>query len=89
MSLYKKRTLKNAFSNSQFNYCPLIWMCRSRKNKNKINRLRERCLRIIFNDKRSSFNAFLEKDGSPSIHERNIKILATEMFSVSINLAPP
>ena len=46
-------------------------------------------LRIIYNDKRSSFNVFLEKDGSVSIHERNIKILATEMFKVSKNLALP
>ena len=45
-------------------------------------------LRIIYNDKRSSFNALLEKDGAVSIHERNIKILATEMFKVSKNLAP-
>ena len=30
MSLSKKRTLMNAFFNSQFNYCPLIWMCHSR-----------------------------------------------------------
>ena len=86
MSLSKKRTLMNAFFNSQFNYCPLIWMCHSRENNNKINGLHERCLRIIYNDKRSSFN---EKDGSVSIHERNIKILATEMFKVSKNLAPP
>ena len=70
-------------------YCPLIWMCHSRENNNKINRLHERCLRIIYNDKRSPFNALLEKDGSFSIHERNIKILATEMFKVSKNLAPP
>ena len=63
MSLSKKRTLMNAFFNSQFNYCPLIWMCHSRENNNKINRLHERCLRIIYNDKRSSFNALLEKDG--------------------------
>ena len=89
MSLSKKRSLMNAFFNSQFNYCPLIWMCHSRENNNKINRLHERCLRIIHNDKRSSFNANLEKDGSVSIHERNIKILATEMFKVSKNLAPP
>ena len=27
MSLSKKRTLMNAFFNSQFNYCLLIWMC--------------------------------------------------------------
>ena len=54
-----------------------------------MNRLHERCFRIIHNDKRSSLNALLEKDGSVSIHERNIKILATEMFKVSKNLAPP
>ena len=60
-----------------------------RENNNKINRLHERCLRIIYNDKRSSSNALLEKGGSVSIHERNIKILATEMFKVSTNLVPP
>ena len=49
-----KRTLMNAFFNSQFNYCPLILISHSRENNNKINRLHERCLRIIYNDKRSS-----------------------------------
>ena len=89
MSLSKKHTLMNAFFNPQSNYCPLIWMCHSRENNNKVNRLHERCLRIIYNDKRSSFNVHLEKDGSVSIHERNIKILTIEMFKVSKNLAPP
>ena len=89
MSLSKKRTLMNAFFNLQFNYCPLIWMCHSRENNNKINGLHERCLRIVYNDKRSSFNALLEKDGSVLIQERNIKILATEIFKVSKNLASP
>ena len=42
MSLSKKRTLMNAFFNSQFNYCPLIWMCHSRENNNKINSLHKR-----------------------------------------------
>ena len=44
---------------------------------------------ITSNDKRSSFNAILNKDGSVSIHERNIKILGTKMSKVSKNLAPP
>ena len=87
MSLSKKRTLMNAFFNSQFNYCPLIWMCHSRENNNKINGLHERCLRIICNDKRSLKH--FQRKMAVSIHERNIKILATEMFKVSKNLAPP
>ena len=79
MNLSTKRTLMNGFFNSQLNYCPLIWMCHSRENNNKINRFHERCLRIICNEKRSPFNALLEKDDSVLIHERNIKSLATEM----------
>ena len=37
MNLLKKRILMNAFFNSQFNYCPLIWMCHSRTNNSKYN----------------------------------------------------
>ena len=62
----KKRILMNAFFTSQFSYCPLVWMCHSSTNNNKINRLYERSLRIVYNDKQSSFNELLEKDGSVS-----------------------
>ena len=50
MGIAMKRILANAFFTSQFSYCPLVWMCRSRTNNNKINRLRERCLRIVYHD---------------------------------------
>ena len=60
-------------------------MCHSRTNNRKINRLHERCLRIIYNDKQSSFIKLLEKDNSVSIHQRNLQILAIEMFKVSKN----
>ena len=40
----KKRLLVNAFFSSQFNYCPLIWICHNRMLNNRINRLHERCL---------------------------------------------
>ena len=55
----------------------------------KINRLHERCLHIICNDKQSSFKMLLEKDSSVSIHDRNIQWLATEMYKVSKGLSPP
>ena len=45
----------NAFFKSQFNYCPLIWMCHNCNNNNKINRRHEKCLKTICNDKQSSF----------------------------------
>ena len=79
----------NSFFKTQFNYCPLIWVFHSRENNRKINRLHERCLRTIYNDKQSSFNELLEKDGSVSIHERNLHVLATEMYKISNGLSTP
>ena len=62
-------------------------MSHSRTNR-KINRLNERCLRIIHNDKQSSFIKLLEKHNFLSIHQRNLQILAIEMFKVSNGLSP-
>ena len=70
MNLSKRRLLMNSFFKTQFYSCPLIWMCHSRENHRKIKRLHERCLTTIYNDKQSSFNELLEKDGFVSIHKR-------------------
>ena len=75
----------NAFFNSNFSYCPLIWMCYSRTNNREINRFHERCLHIIYNDKQSPSSELLEKDGSVSIHIRKIQSL----FRISRNISPP
>ena len=88
MNITKRRSLLNTFFMSQFNYCPLTWMCHSRAKNNKINRLHERCLRIIYEDKASTFEQLLEKDSSVSIHTRNLRFLAVEMFKVVKGLAP-
>ena len=73
MSIEKRKVVINAFFISQFSYCPLVWMCHSRTNNSIINMLHERCLRIIYNDKQSSFTELLNKDSSVSIHTKNIQ----------------
>ena len=88
VGIRKRRNLMNAFFKSQFNYCPLIWMCCNRSLNNKIDRLHERSLRIVYSDKTSDFSELLEKDGSVSIHYQNIRQLAIEMFKVSKGLCP-
>ena len=82
MDISRRKILMNAFFKSQFNYCPLIWMCYNRSLNHKINRLHERCLRIIYSDKKSSFDELLDKDESVSIHHQNIQKLGIEMFKV-------
>ena len=89
MVLKKRKLIRNTFFTSQFSCCPLIWMCHSRANNRKISMLHERCLRIIYNDKQSSFTELLNKDSSVSIHIRNIQRLAIEMFKFYNGLSPP
>ena len=88
MDFNKKRTLFNAFFESQFSYCPLTWMLHTRELNNKINRLQEKCLRIIFNDYCSSFQELLEKNKTDCIHHRNLKSLCIEIYKVKNNLSP-
>ena len=75
MNITKRRTLLNTLFISQFNYFPVIWMCHSRAKNNKINRLHETCLRIIYKDKVSTSEQLLENDSSGSAHTRNLVFL--------------
>ena len=88
ISLEKKKLFMNFFFNAQFDYCPLIWILHSRGNNSKIKHLHERCLRLIYNDKKSSYEELLIKDGTISIHHRKIQTLATEMFKVKNEIFP-
>ena len=77
----KRKLLINAFFKAQFSDCPFLWVCHSRLMNNKINRLHNRCLRIIYDNKTSSFTDLLAKDGSVTINTRNIhKNMSTELM---------
>ena len=69
-----------SFIDSQFGYCPLIWMLHSRGLNNKIKRIHERALKITYNDKSSSYSELLSKDRSVTIHHRNIRDLTIEIY---------
>ena len=88
LSPNKKRTLFKMLVTSQFNYCPLISMCQSRTLSNRINNIHLRALRIVYQDKQSSFEELLQKDNSVSVHMKNLQYLATEIFKVKNSLSP-
>ena len=83
MSFRQRRIIMKSFINSQFGYCPLVWMFHSRKLNNRINNIHERALRIVFNDYSSTFQELLIKDNSVTIHIRNIQVLAIELYKVA------
>jgi hypothetical protein len=89
LSFQKRHILLKTFIESQFSYCPLVWMfCSSTMNK-KINRIHERALRVVYRDYTSSFDDLLCKDKCLTFHQRNIHQVAIEMFKVKQGISPP
>ena len=88
MSLEKRKLLITSFFDSQFEYCPLSWMFHSRTLNNRINDLHYRALRIIYKENSLTFKELLEKDGSVTIHHRNIQQVGIEMYKIKNTLSP-
>ena len=60
----------------------------NRTGNNKINKINERCLRLTYNNKKSSFKNLLDKDKSVSIHHKNLRSLGIEMCNVHRGISP-
>ena len=77
-----------SFVHSQFSHCPLVWMFCSRKLNDRINSVHKRALRIVYLDYCSTFAELLERDKSVTIHQRNLQLLAVEMFKIVKKIGP-
>ena len=88
MDQNKLGSLMSAFIDSQFQYCPLIWMFRSRQLNKKINKIQEKALRITYNDTESSFSDLLQKECAVTVHTKNVQILMIEMYKIRNDLNP-
>ena len=84
----KLRIIMKTFIQSQFNYCPLVWMFHNRNLNHKINTLHERALRIVYKNDKLTFQELLEKDDPVTIHQKILQKLATEMFRIKNKLSP-
>ena len=89
MNFSQKKIIMNSFISSQFGYCPLVWMFHSRGLNNRMNRIHERSLRMVYQDYKSSLEDLLEKDESFTVHERNIQTLCLELYKVAWGVSPP
>ena len=77
-----------SFIETQFKYCLINWMFCSRSCNNKIDKLQERALRLVYDDFESSFDILLNKNKSFSIHHQNIQKLMFEVYK-SLNKSSP
>ena len=50
LNINSRRTIYNSFIMSNFNYCPLVWHFCGQVNNQKLEKIQERALRILFTD---------------------------------------
>ena len=88
LTFQQRKIVLSSFVHCHFNHAPLSWMFQSREINNKINRVQERALRILYHDEQNSYEHLLKRDGGFTVHERNIQLLLTEMFKAKNNIEP-
>ena len=74
--------MMNTFVMSQFSYCPLIWMFHDRRINDKVNKIRERALRIAYKDKHSCVESLSEENNSVCSSE-NLQLLLVKIIQQS------
>ena len=79
MTSDRKRILFKTFFESQFKCCPL--------SNNRINKLHERALRLIYNDYETSFSNSLTVDGPFTVLHTNIQTLLLKIYKTKHNLS--
>ena len=63
-------------------------MCHGRTLDNKINKLHEGALRLVYVDRKSTFEGLFNNDKSVTIYQKNLLALAIELYKVHRKLSP-
>jgi len=84
----EKKIIIQSFVQSNFNYCPLVWMMCSPVSIRKIERIQERSLRILLNDYKSEYKDLLNIAHKTSMSITRHRQLAMEIFKTLNHMNP-
>ena len=76
-----KSIFYNSFIASNFNYCPLVWHFCGTANINKLDKLQERSLRILYNDFDLPIQSLIDKSGQGTLLSHRLKYISFWKFS--------
>ena len=87
LTAVKAKLLYNAFINSQFNYASIIWMFCHKQDCLKIEKIQYNALKIVYSSN-ESYGELLLRNNEVSIHQKQLRILATEAFKSLADINP-
>ena len=80
INLKSKSIIYNSFIASNFNYCSLVWHFCGTANSNKLEKLQERSLRILYIDFDSPIQNLIDKQGQGTLLSNRLKYFIFEVF---------
>ena len=83
----EKEALVNTFY-SNFNYCSLVWHFSTKKSTNKIEKIQEHCLKLLYDNTTETYDDLLVKTSQSSMEIKCLRSLATEIFKTLNDINP-
>ena len=65
--------LYKAFVLPHFQYCSVVWHFCSSRNSEKLESLNKRALRVVFNDKESTYSQLLDRAAATSLYNLRVQ----------------
>ena len=75
-----KLMIFNSFILSNFNYCPLVWHHCSTESTLKMEKIQERGIRFVYNDRESSYSELLTRAGKKMLYIDRLKKIAVFVY---------
>ena len=73
---------------SQFAYCPLIWIFCSKTCMKRVEKVQYKSLQVVYNDCMDTYDELLALDNKLKIHQRHFQFLALEIYKSKNKLNP-
>ena len=73
---------------SQFAYCPLIWMFCSKTDLQRVEKVQYKSLQVVYNNYMATYDELLALDNKLKIHQRHLQFQAIEIYKSKNKLKP-
>ena len=88
LTLEKAKILACSMIESQFAYCPLIWMFCSKTDMQRVEKVQYKSLQVVYNNYMATYDELLALDNKLKIHQRHLQFLAIEIYRSKNKLNP-
>ena len=88
LTLEKTKIVACSMIESQFAYCPLIWMFCSKTDMQRVEKVQYKTLQVVYNNYMATYDELLALDNKLKIHQRHLQFVAFEIHKSKNKLNP-